>query len=143
MPHSLGDFGAAGLGFAWMLQDEGTLHEAWTVQSGGQSEVTLEQGTHPPEPLEHGINSDGRHFPASIPFAPLEHPAAAVRHTRGAELDSRGPGPVPGDPAFPAGPQAKPALPHSVKVENQPPVEFGEMRTMVNRISGVATILAV
>ncbi len=61
IPNLRGNLGAAGLSFAGMLQDQGALQVAWTVQSGGQSKVTFQQGTHPPEPLENGINSDGRH----------------------------------------------------------------------------------
>ena len=44
-----------------MLQDQCTLQITGTVQSGGQSEVTFEEGTHPAKPVQNGISSDWRH----------------------------------------------------------------------------------
>jgi hypothetical protein len=46
---------ATGFRVAGMLQDKRTLQEAGTVQSGGQSKVTFEEGTHPAEAVENGI----------------------------------------------------------------------------------------
>ena len=60
-PHFRTDLNTAGLGFTWMLQDQCTLQITRTVQSGGQSEVTFEEGTHPAKPVQNGIRSDWRH----------------------------------------------------------------------------------
>ncbi len=57
-PHAVGNLRPTRLGMGWMLQDERALQVPWTMQPGGQPEVSLEQGAGLAKAVEDRISSD-------------------------------------------------------------------------------------